>query len=206
MLPLLLRYDDLWGTAHKWISAEEQWCRGSFEALDAEVISDETNAMWRGAFKMSKSLKDKKLTGPARSAEKLKNEITVFRDRLPVVQVLCNKGMQARHWERISEVSGYAVMPDKNTTLEQLLALKLEKHMDKIEEIGVAASKEYSLEKALRAMKTEWGEMEFSFSPCKCHVPVTTKDSFSHVIAADTRSRLRRLYFVWHRRSAAFTG
>lgn len=121
---------------------------------------------------MAKQLKDKKLTGPARTAEKLRAEITTFRDRLPVIQVLCNKGMQGRHWGQISEVSGYAVTPDKTTTLEQLLALKLEKHMEQIEEIGVAASKEYSLEKALRAMKTEWGEMEFSFNPCKlCLVP-----------------------------------
>ena len=35
--------------------------------------------------------------------------------------------------------------------------------MHRLEEIGAAASKEYSLEKAMDKMKTEWEETEFTF-------------------------------------------
>jgi len=35
----------------------------------------------------------------------------------------------------------------------------------RLEEIGAAASKEYSLEKSMDKMKSEWNELLFSFTP-----------------------------------------
>ena len=47
------------------------------------------------------------------------------------------------------------------TTLTPPHSLTLTVH--RLEEIGAAASKEYSLEKAMDKMKTEWEETEFTF-------------------------------------------
>ena len=47
------------------------------------------------------------------------------------------------------------------TTLTPPHSLTLTMH--RLEEIGAAASKEYSLEKAMDKMKTEWEETEFTF-------------------------------------------
>ncbi len=46
-----------------------------------------------------------------------------------------------------------------------MLAMNLNKYMEQLEEIGASASKEYSLEKAMIAMKTEWGSLTFNFLP-----------------------------------------
>ncbi|KAI1896260.1 hypothetical protein AGOR_G00092970 [Albula goreensis] len=45
-----------------------------------------------------------------------------------------------------------------------MVDLGLSKFSDKLEELGAAASKEFSLEKALDKMRTEWAELRFSFS------------------------------------------
>lgn len=46
----------------------------------------------------------------------------------------------------------------------------------RLEEIGASASKEYSLEKALEKMKTEWKEMMFEFVPYR--------DSGVHILSS----------------------
>jgi dynein heavy chain len=42
-----------------------------------------------------------------------------------------------------------------------MLAMNLEKHMERLDEISGIASKEYSLEKALEKMLTDWQPLEF---------------------------------------------
>ncbi|XP_033614627.1 dynein heavy chain 3, axonemal [Fukomys damarensis] len=63
----------------------------------------------------------------------------------------------------ISEIVGYEVSPTETTCLSNMLDCGFAKYIEKLEPIGAAASKEYSLEKNLEKMKLDWSNMTFSF-------------------------------------------
>lgn len=62
----------------------------------------------------------------------------------------------------MSTTIGRNITPDSSSTLQQFLDMNLEKCMADLESISGAASKEYSLEKAMDRMQVEWSPMEFS--------------------------------------------
>ncbi|EGD83038.1 dynein heavy chain 2 [Salpingoeca rosetta] len=155
-------FDRLWRTAKTFMTQEQAWLRSPFMNLKAEDVEDELGQLFRQAFKLTKQLAD--YTGPAKTAEVLKRHIEAFRKNIPIIQVVCNPGMKDRHWEQLSDLTGFEIEPDEGTRLEQMLAIGLQKHVERVEEIGAAASKEYSLEKAFANMKTDWGDMAFNFT------------------------------------------
>ncbi|ETE64178.1 Dynein heavy chain 3, axonemal, partial [Ophiophagus hannah] len=129
--------------------------------LNSEEITEDITNMWRTMYKLTKTFID--LPGPKRMAENVKFKIDKFKQHLPVLSIACNHGMKDRHWEQISEIVGYEIRPDDTTSLMNMLEYGLSKYIDKIEPIGAAASKEYSLEKNMEKMKTEWVNIRFTF-------------------------------------------
>ncbi|KAM4697749.1 dynein axonemal heavy chain 3 [Rhinophrynus dorsalis] len=154
-------FEQLWVTAYNFHCKFEAWMNGAFRDLNAEDITEEVGNMWRTMYKLSKSFAD--LPGPRRVAENVKIKIDKFKMHLPIVSVICNRGMKSRHWEQISDAVGFDVAPQPDTTLINMLEYGLSKFIDKLEQIGASASKEYSLEKALEKMKSEWSSVSFNF-------------------------------------------
>lgn len=77
--------------------------------------------------------------------------------------MLCNPGLRDRHWDAMSKVAGVSLQPaDDKACVSQFLSMQLEQHLSSFEGISEAASKEYSLEKAMEKMASEWGDKEFS--------------------------------------------
>ena len=93
---------------------------------------------------------------------KVKTKVEEFKEHLPLVQTLFNPGLRDRHWDQISEIVGYSIKPDEDTNLSKLIDMNLEPHIAKFEGISEAASKEYSLEKAMEKMKVEWEPVSLS--------------------------------------------
>ncbi|XP_014014461.1 dynein axonemal heavy chain 3 [Salmo salar] len=155
-------YDQLWTNALNFQNKSEIWMNGPFLHLNAEKISEELITMWRTMYKLTKSFSD--LPGPRRMADSFKIKIDKFKQHLPILTTICNPGIKDRHWERISTIVGFDVKPDVDTSLFNMVELGLSKFSDKLEEIGASASKEYSLEKAMEKMKTEWAELRFAFT------------------------------------------
>ncbi|XP_021267492.1 dynein heavy chain 3, axonemal isoform X1 [Numida meleagris] len=152
--------EQLWLTAYDFHSKSEEWMQGFLQELNADEITEEIGNMWRTMYKLSKSFPD--LAGPRRLAESTKYKLDKFKQHLPVLSLVCNRGMKERHWEQISEIVGCEVRPSETTTLQNMLELGLSKYIDQLELIGAAASKEYSLEKSIEKMKSEWVNMQFN--------------------------------------------
>ncbi|XP_069036810.1 dynein axonemal heavy chain 3 isoform X1 [Lepisosteus oculatus] len=155
-------FDQLWTTFFNFHNKSEIWMNGPFLPLNAEQITEEIGNMWRTVYKLTKTFSD--LPGPRRVADSLKIKIDKFKQHLPIVSTICNPGIKERHWEKISAIVGFDVKPEAETSLLNMVELGLNKYIDKLEEIGATASKEYSLEKAMEKMKIEWAEARFAFS------------------------------------------
>ncbi|KAL5473898.1 hypothetical protein EMCRGX_G028462 [Ephydatia muelleri] len=156
-------YDRLWQTAVEFNEKHEKWMNGPFMELNAEKVEEDQGNMWRTMHKLSKTFAD--LPKPKKSAELLKHKLNTFKEHLPLLQVLCNPGIRDRHWQRMSEIVGFNLKPEPSTPITKMLEYGLHKQLQKLEEIGAAASKEYSLEKAMDKMTTEWSDMQFTFIP-----------------------------------------
>lgn len=91
----------------------------------------------------------------------MKGRVEEFKEYMPLVSTLFNPGMRERHWEQVSDIVGYTLKPDDELCLSRLVDMNLENHIAKFESISEAASKEFSLEKALEKMKTEWAPVNY---------------------------------------------
>ncbi|XP_048348807.1 dynein axonemal heavy chain 3 [Sphaerodactylus townsendi] len=154
-------FEQLWVTAYNFSIKSEEWMNGPLQDLNAEEITEEVGTMWRTMYKLTKTFAE--LPGPKRLAENVKFKIDKFKQHLPVLSIACNRGMKDRHWEQISDIVGYEIRPDETTSLLNMLEFGLSKHIEKLEPIGAAASKEYSLEKNMEKMKMEWITICFCF-------------------------------------------
>jgi dynein heavy chain len=69
---------------------------GPFLVLNADEVKDEVDNMWHTLYKLAKTLFD--IPGAKRVSEMVRAKVEKFRQYVPLLQVICNKGLQERHW------------------------------------------------------------------------------------------------------------
>ena len=62
----------------------------------------------------------------------------------------------------MSDIAGFDITPDSGTTLRKMLRHNLEPYLDQFEIISGSASKEHSLEKAMKKMVDDWDPVAFN--------------------------------------------
>ncbi|XP_015752501.1 PREDICTED: dynein heavy chain 12, axonemal-like [Acropora digitifera] len=179
-------YQRLFTTVVKWQRAEKKWMDGAFLELNAETTEAEVEEYGREMYKIAKVFQamkkeaDKDKKGHSRLkdtkakeapevemaavvvAKTVQDQIRDFKEHIPVVSVMCNPGIRARHWKAMSDIIGFDITPDSGSTLRKVLKFNLKPHMDEFEGISGGASKEFSLEKAMQKMVDEWDNIVFN--------------------------------------------
>nr|XP_026690532.1 dynein heavy chain 12, axonemal isoform X1 [Ciona intestinalis] len=181
-------HQKLFATILKWQRAEKRWMDGEFLKLESEAIEAEVDEFWREIYKSNKSFvtkskkaqEEKKKNAPRRKklgdeeVEEEKKDMMVtlcsaimddvkeFKEYIPLISTMCNPGIRKRHWIQMSEIYGEDLTPDAGTTLRKTLKKNLDSFMNEFDTISGAASKEFSLEKALARMQSDWDEILFN--------------------------------------------
>ena len=85
---------------------------------------------------------------PGQRAVDLYNSIDQFWSQLPVVRCLRAPGLRDRHWRRMCDVTHISAEIDrKQLTLDQILNLGMERHLDVLTDMSNMATTESMLEK-----------------------------------------------------------
>uniref|UniRef100_A0A3Q2NRV0 Dynein axonemal heavy chain 12 n=1 Tax=Fundulus heteroclitus TaxID=8078 RepID=A0A3Q2NRV0_FUNHE len=157
-------YHKLFGFILKWQHTESRWLDGSFLGLNGETMETQVDEFYREIFKLLKFFQQKQ-NKAAQEKEKMSGITREKSEYVPVVSVLCNPGIRARHWDKMSNIVGHDLTPNSGTTLRKVLKQNLAPYLNEFESISAAASKEFSLEKAMQTMMQGWDTISFNHQP-----------------------------------------
>ncbi|XP_014909460.1 dynein heavy chain 7, axonemal [Poecilia latipinna] len=154
----------LYETSFEFLQDHDKWLHGPLSGVPPDKVEGDVGNYWRTLYKLEKGFSE--VPNALKIAKIVKSKVESFKGHIPMVQVLCNPGLRTRHWDAMSELAGFSLHPaDEQACVAQYLSLKLEEHLPSFDGISEAASKEYSLEKALEKMAGEWTDIEFTLLP-----------------------------------------
>uniref|UniRef100_A0A674AX37 Dynein axonemal heavy chain 12 n=1 Tax=Salmo trutta TaxID=8032 RepID=A0A674AX37_SALTR len=160
-------YQKLFGLVLKWQRTEKRWMDGSFLDLNGESMEVEVDEFFREIYKMLKFFQQKQKKAEQMAGGGVKRrpgEEDPGKQERPTA-LICSTVMEARHWVQISDIVDYDLTPDSGTTLRKVLKQNLTPYLEQFETISAAASKEFSLEKAMQTMVEVWDGVSFHHHP-----------------------------------------
>ncbi|XP_076762246.1 dynein axonemal heavy chain 7 [Xylocopa sonorina] len=184
---IVISFHDLICNVYQWRRDNSVWLDGPFEWLNAGVIESKTLNYFETITEMNKTFKTKikldvtankcfKFSGIADDPDPLQqpaplklcwqalNEITNFKQYLPLVTCMCNPALEKRHWVEMSMICNFDLTPNAGTNLRKLISFNLMNDIEKYSAISIGANKELELHKKLSDMIKEWDKISFEIS------------------------------------------
>ena len=127
------------------------------ESNSATAWSDlDMGTLTKGAEELGKrlaKLKDLKVS-PVYAL--VADEISGFKDSLPLISSLKNPAMKDRHWDAIAKLTGIKIPPIKSLTLGAIFAMNLARYAESVEDQCTQAKGELKIEKDLKSIEEKW--------------------------------------------------
>nr|XP_006825999.1 PREDICTED: dynein heavy chain 5, axonemal [Saccoglossus kowalevskii] len=130
--------------------------------VDIEQINQELTDFQNRCRKLPKALKE------WQAFLDLKQTIDDFNETCPLLEMMANKAMMKRHWDRITGITGHTFDVESDTfLLRNIMMAPLLKYKEDIEDVCISAVKEKDIEAKLKQVIAEWNAQMFQFSAFK---------------------------------------
>jgi dynein heavy chain len=137
------------------------WLKGPLLDMDAPAAENDVMEWYKKSAKLAK-LVEKDHPHLSACATQLREDTGQFRQYLPVMVALATPALKqvsgaGPHWEKVSSLMEVPpIEPGEHLTLESLIEQGVTNCVEGIEEISMHATKQFGLEKNLKAMQADW--------------------------------------------------
>ena len=129
-----------------------------WKTINVEDIGNELMEYQNRCRKLPKGLKE----WPA--FHDLKKIIDDFTDICPILELMSNKAMKQRHWQRIEKMTNFKFDLERaGFLLRDIMEAPLLENKEDIEDVCISAMKEKDIEAKLKGVVSEWSSQELEF-------------------------------------------
>jgi dynein heavy chain, axonemal len=139
-----------------------KWSSTAWNDIDITIIEKESEEYYKKTMKLETEY------GENKTYEKLKKEVTGFRDSVPLIKTMKSEYIRSRHWEKLLKSTGHEQKLDlKNITLQQVFDLQLQDYQDKVDEIATEARSEAENDTKIQGIEQTWKVTNFPMGKYK---------------------------------------